>query len=137
MQYLSVNEVLLLHARLIQITGGLPGIRDLGRLEAALARPQATFEGAAHPPDLWTQAAALMNALARNHPFVDGNKRTALAATGIFLALNGHSLEAGNDEAAAFTIRVASGYVALGEIARWSHRNSRAETGRKVRGRAS
>ena len=132
MEYLSVNEVLLLHARLIQFTGGGRGVRDLGRLEAALARPLATFEGAALYPDLWTKAAALMHSLALNHPFVDGNKRTALAATGVFLELNGYVLEASNEGAAAFLIGVASGEADPGEIAAWLHHNTRAGTVRKV-----
>jgi death-on-curing protein len=76
-------EVLLLHARLIQRTGGSSGVRDMGLLGSALARPQATFGHNDLYPDLWSKAAALMPSLIKNHPFVDGNKRTALAATSI------------------------------------------------------
>jgi death-on-curing protein len=88
-EYLTLNEVLVLHARLIQRTGGSRGARDVGLLESALARPRTTFEGSDLYPDLWSKAAALMHSLAQNHPFVDGNKRVALTVTGIFIELNG------------------------------------------------
>lgn len=125
MEYLTAAEVLLLHARLIQRTGGAGGVRDLALLESALARPQATFEGHELYPDLWTKAAALMESLIRDHPFVDGNKRTALAATAIFLELNGHELTATNDQALDFTRRVVRGEMALGEMGAWLKAHSR------------
>ena len=93
-EYLTLNEVLLLHARLIQAAGGSRGQRDLGLLESAVARPQATFAGEDLYPDLWSKAAALMHSLVLNHPFVDGNKRVALTAAGIFLDLNGYRMTA-------------------------------------------
>ena len=78
MKYLTLEKVLLLHARLIQRTGGSGGVHDIDVLDSAMARPQATFEGEELYPDLWHKAAALMHSLVKNHPFVDGNKRTAL-----------------------------------------------------------
>lgn len=119
MEYLTVNEALLLHARLIQSTGGSGGVRDTGLLESALARPQATFDGVDLYPDLWTKAASLMHSLIQNHPFVDGNKRTALAATGIFLELNGFRLTASNEAALSFTRQVTAGRLSLHEMATW------------------
>jgi death-on-curing protein len=74
----TLEEVLLLHARLIQRTGGSGGVHDIDLLDPAMARPRATFEGEELYPDLWHKAAALMHSLVKNHPFVDGNKRTAL-----------------------------------------------------------
>ena len=127
MEYLTLNEVLLLHARLIQRTGGIRGVRDLGLIESALARPQATFEGSDLYPDLWSKASALMHSLAQNHPFVDGNKRTALTATGIFLELSGYRLTASNDEAAAFTLGIAAGKGDVKEIAAWLRTHYRAQ----------
>jgi len=118
-EYLTVNEALLLHARLIQSTGGSGGVRDTGLLESALARPQATFDGVDLYPDLWTKAASLMHSLIQNHPFVDGNKRTALAATGIFLELNGFRLTASNEAALSFTRQVTAGRLSLHEMATW------------------
>jgi len=119
MEYLSVAEIILLHARLIQQTGGSRGIRDVGLLESAVARPQATFERQDLYPDLWTKAAALMESLVQNHPFVDGNKRAGLVATGLFLARNGYTLIADNAQVLAFTMRVATGERDQATMARW------------------
>jgi death-on-curing protein len=123
---LTVEEVLVIHQRLIQRTGGSGGLRDLGLLESAVARPHASFAGEDLYPDLWSKAAALMHSLIKNHPFVDGNKRTAITAAGIFLALNGHALRARNEELAAFTERAATGAAGLAEIATWLQVHSRA-----------
>ena len=119
MEYLTVTEVLLVHARLIQQTGGHRGVRDIGLLESALARPQATFGQNDLYPDLWIKAAVLMHSLLQNHPFIDGNKRVALTATAIFLELNGYMLKAGNPEVLAFTRRVVVGEMELGNVADW------------------
>jgi len=124
-EYLTINEVLLLHARLIQLTAGSRGVRDMGLLESALARPRSSFEGADLYPDLWTKAAALLHSLAQNHPFVDGNKRTALAAAGIFLELNGCALASSNEEAVDFIRRVVIGQMELGDMAAWLQAHSR------------
>lgn len=124
MEYLTPAEVLLLHAWLIERTGGSGGVRDVGLLESALARPQATFGQDDLYPDLWSKAAALMHSLIRNHPFVDGNKRTALAATGIFLELNGYALTASNEAVLEFTRQVAAGGMALAETAAWLEAHS-------------
>ena len=119
MEYLTIEEVILLHSRLIQRTGGAGGVRDLSLLESALARPQASFGGDDLYPDLWSKSAALMHSLSQNHPFVDGNKRTAVAAIGVFLELNGYELTASNEAALAFTRRVATGKMELEDIAAW------------------
>jgi death-on-curing protein len=119
MEYLTIEEVLLLHARLIQRIGGSGGVRDMGLLESALARPQATFDGQDLYPELWHKAAALMHSLVKNHPFIDGRKRTALTATGLFLELNGHMLVASNDEAASLVLEVAKSTLDLEEMLVW------------------
>lgn len=106
MEYLTLTEVLVPHARLIQRTGGSGGVLNMGRLESALARAQATFGDEGLYPDVWVKAAALMHDLLNNHPFVGGNQRTALTATGIFLELNGRFLVARNEEAAESVLRV-------------------------------
>jgi death-on-curing protein len=123
-EYLTINEVLLLQARLIQLTGGGSGVRDTGLLESALARHQAVFDGVDLYPNLWTKAASLMHFLALSHPFVDGNKRTALAAAGIFLELNGFRLTASNDEALEFTRQVTAGRMAVEDMAAWLEAHS-------------
>jgi len=83
-QYLSVDEVLAVHERLIEQFGGTPGIRDTGLLESALFRPQTGYYN-----DLAEMAAALFESLLLNHAFIDGNKRVAFFASDIFLRLNG------------------------------------------------
>ena len=88
--YLTVVEVLAIHADQIERYGGADGVRDRGLLEAALYRPQTGYYA-----DLIEEAAALWESLAQNHPFIDGNKRTAFAVTYTFLAINGGRITAG------------------------------------------
>jgi len=97
--YLTVAEVLAIHADQIERYGGQRGVRDQGLLEAALYRPQTGYYAG-----LIEEAAALWESLARNHPFIDGNKRTAFAATYTFLAINGARLTADAEETYAFVI---------------------------------
>ena len=107
-RFLTVPQILFFHTRLIDETGGSHELRDLGLLEAAQARSQATFAGKLLYPDLFDQAAALMHPLINNHPFLDGNKRTDITAAGLFLQLNGYQLTASNDKLESFTLKVAS-----------------------------
>ena len=86
--YLTVADVLALHAVLVQRYGGATGLRDMGALEAALFRPQTGYY-----QHIVAEAAALMESLAVNHPFVDGNKRIAFAAADVFLRINGWRLQ--------------------------------------------
>jgi death-on-curing protein len=125
MKYLTPEQILFLHARLIDETGGRHGLRELGLLESAAARPRPTFGGEDLYPDLFSQAAALMDSLIRNHPFVDGNKRTGIAAAALFLMANGYRLAAINPELEAFTRRVAEARPDLSEIADWLKAHSR------------
>jgi len=99
--YLTVAEVLAIHADQIERYGGSPGVRDQGLLEAALYRPQT-----GHYADLIEEAAALWESLAQNHSFVDGNKRTAFAATYTFLAINGLHLTADAEKTYVFIDRL-------------------------------
>ncbi|MFW6184841.1 MAG: type II toxin-antitoxin system death-on-curing family toxin [Chloroflexota bacterium] len=122
--FLSVQQVLFIHARVIAETGGEEGIRDLGLLQSAVARPQATFEAAELYPTLFAKAAALMESLARNHPFVDGNKRTAITAAALFLQRNGRRLETTNQELERFALLVADGQMALEAVEVWFRANT-------------
>jgi death-on-curing protein len=119
MTYLTVEQVLFLHARLIEETGGSHGIRDIGLLESAVARPQAAFEGEELYPDLFSKAAALLHSLIRNHPFIDGNKRAGITAAALFLRANGFVLDADNPELETFALRVARRNIGVPEVARW------------------
>lgn len=89
MRYLNVDEVLFIHHYVISQTGGSHGVRDLGLLESAVARPRASYGGADLYEGIFPKAAALFESIARNHPFVDGNKRTAISSTVEFLHANG------------------------------------------------
>lgn len=117
MKYLTASEVAVIHARLIQRTGGSKGIRDIGLLESAVARPQATFDQKELYPTLWEKATALMESLISNHAFVDGNKRVGVVAGGLFLERNGGTITASNEEVVEFTMKIAQGEMGLKEIA--------------------
>jgi death on curing protein len=92
--HLTLLDVLAIHDRMLADFGGAPGVRDAGALESALFRPTTGYYG-----DAVAQAAALLESLLINHPFVDGNKRTAFAAADIFLRLNGYRVVASTDDA--------------------------------------
>jgi death-on-curing protein len=117
--YLTAEQVLFIHARLISETGGMHGVRDLGLLLSAVARPQATFEGQDLYPNLFMKAAALLESLVGNHAFVDGNKRTAITSTGLFLRINGYRLTADNQQLEAFTLQCAQRLISLEQMALW------------------
>lgn len=123
--YLTDEQALFLHSRMVDATGGSHGVRDIGLLASAVARLRAAFSGEDLYPTLPSKAASLFDSLVRNHPFVDGNKRTGLTAVGIFLDLNGRHLTADNDAAKAFTLRVATAHLAVEEIAAWLETHSK------------
>ena len=119
MIHLSPQEILYLHHRLVASTGGTHSVRNVGLLESALAAAQQTFGGQPLHATKWDQAAALMRNLIQNHPFIDGNKRTAVSAAGIFLKMNGPALMAEQQELVAFTLRAAQKEISLEDIAAW------------------
>lgn len=113
--YPTLKEALYLHAKLLEVFGGAQGIRDLGLLESALARPRSGYYRS-----LAQQAAALMQSLTMNHCFVDGNKRVAFALTDIFLRLNGHCLKVSADKGEDFLIKeVIQKKAELPQITEW------------------
>lgn len=107
-RFLTVEEVVRIHAAQVLLFGGLHGIRDMGLLESALNEPQASFGGMLLYEDIAAQAAAYLYHLAKNHPFVDGNKRIALASALLFLELNGTATPWSNDELFELTLQVAT-----------------------------
>lgn len=123
MRYLTLGEVLALHQRILQQTGGGAGLRDLGALEAAIGQPRQSFGGADLYPDLASKAAILAYTLIQNHPFVDGNKRVGHAALEVFLVLNGVELDTTVDDAEATIVAVASGKVGRDEFLSWVRRH--------------
>lgn len=119
MKYLTPEQVLFIHARLITETGGEHGVLDIGLLQSAMARPQATFDGQNLYPELFSKVAALLESLIGNHAFVDGNKRTAITAAGLFLLLNGYRLTANNQELEDFTLQCAQHLISLEQMVCW------------------
>ena len=88
-EYVTTADALFFHQQLIEHYGGAPGIRDAGALESALHRPQTGYYDT-----IIHEAAALLESLVQNHPFIDGNKRTAFAVVDVFLRINGHAITA-------------------------------------------
>ena len=109
MRYLTLIEVLELHRRIIEQSGGAFGVRDFGLLESAIAQPRMTFGGEELYSSLIEKSAALGFSIIMNHPFVDGNKRTGHAAVETFLVLNGREISASVDEQECVVLAIASG----------------------------
>ena len=108
-----------LHALQLRRYGGAPGLRDRGGLEAAIARPQATFGGEDLYPDLPAKAAALMHSLVMNHAFVDGNKRVGAHAALLFLRANDVEFAIAPAELTEMTLSVARGEASAEALAIW------------------
>ena len=120
--YIRVEDILAIHADQIERYGGAEGIRDPGLLEAALFRPQTGYY-----PTLIDEAAALWESLSQSHPFVDGNKRTAFAATYVFLAINGLDIIATDDEAQDFVLELyATSSITFDNLRAWLSENIKA-----------
>lgn len=116
---ISVKETEHLHAILIRNFGGTDGIRDKPALESALSRPFQTFDGTELYPTPVEKAAALIESILNNHPFVDGNKRTGYTLLRLFLMNNGLDLRASQEEKYEFVIGIASGQKRYEEILMW------------------
>jgi len=126
MIYPSVDDALRIHEILLQATGGAAGLRDLGL--SALARPATAYAGIELYPTLWDKAGASAHGIAQNHPFVDGNKRTAMVVGVTFLVMNGYWLEVSQDEFEAVGLAVAEGKLGPSDLTAWFAQNSRPDT---------
>jgi death-on-curing protein len=122
-EWLELDIVLDFHAEQLALFGGPDGIRDLGLLESALARPINKF--AYGETSFAALAAAYGFGIAQNHPFIDGNKRTALVSVIVFLGLNGLWLDAPKDEMTAVILSLAAGEIAEDLLARWIAEHTR------------
>jgi len=116
--FLTLDDVLDLHALQLEKYRGAEGVRDLGLLESAIAQPQATFDGEYVHDDHFLMAAAYLFHIVRNHPFMDGNKRTGLMAALVFLDLNGIVLDRSSDELYNLTMAVAEGRMSKQRVAK-------------------
>ncbi len=121
-KWISKQAVFALHERLLADHGGAPGLLDEGSLDAALASPKNHFEY--EQADTFQLAAAYAYAITQNHPFIDGNKRVALTAAGVFLELNGHRLDAPEAEAVAATTALSTRQLDEHGFAEWLRASS-------------
>lgn len=134
--FLTVEDLLQLHSEQITAFGGEGGLRDLALLESACAQPQATFDDHYLHESLFAMAAAYLFHVAKNHAFVDGNKRTALAASLVFLRINGVAITKSTDDLCALTLRVTEGTAEKEAIAGELERLAFEETGEPVEAKA-
>jgi len=116
-RFLTLEDILFLHEDRIARYGGTLGVRDIGLLQSALGMPSVTFSGALLHESMPHMAAAYLFHIAMNHPFLDGNERTALAAAIAFLGVNGWSLDADPDELTETVLGVAAGTISKAALA--------------------
>lgn len=125
MKYVTFEEILAIHHYILQEIGGSLGIRDLNLLQSAVARPRASFGGKDLYPSIWLKVATLIQSLILNHPFVDGNKRTAFAAGVRFLKINRVRFRADHKAIVDFTLGIEKKRHNLEEIAAWLKKHSK------------
>lgn len=131
MKYLSVADVIFIHDDMIAKYGGSPGIRDMGLLESAVHRSRASFGGQDLYPTVFEKTAALFHSILLNHPFFDGNKRTAITSAAFFLENNGYTFKASVEGVIAFPLFVEETRTGILEIAHWFKGNAHKRKRRK------
>lgn len=119
MPLISKEDVLFLHNAVLEKDGGMPGLRDHGLLECALAQPDMTFDSQELFPSLIDKVAAIGHSLICNHPFVDGNKRVGLTVMLVVLKLHQVHFNCSDDEVVETILRVAEGRISRSELAEW------------------
>jgi death-on-curing protein len=119
--WVSIDDVLAFHTLLLSRFGGIDGVRDKGLLESALHRPQQLFHY--QSPSIFDLAAVYAHGLVKNHPFLDGNKRTGFTVAGLFLEFNGWFLHAPETEAVLQTVALAAGGISAEDFAMWLEAN--------------
>jgi len=123
--FLSIDNILSIHARMIDEFGGLSGVADQGLLESAVAMPSAGFAGEFLHKNLPAMAAAYLFHICKNHPFFDGNKRVAVVASEIFLNINGMQLDVDNEELKQLCLGVAAGEISKDETVAFFEKHAR------------
>lgn len=126
-QYLPAEEILLMHAQLVEATGGGHGVRDLNLFLTIVAKPEQSFGGKERFPTVWEKAAVLFDGFARHQVFTDGNKRTGAAAAARFLHVNGYALNASNEELEQLALDIAAKKIGIKKVARQLQRLSTAQ----------
>jgi len=123
--YVGIEEVYVIHEKMIEIGKGRKGIRDFTLLHSAVERPKATFAARELYPTLWLKTAALVHSLIKNHPFNDGNKRTGYFSAMRFLKINGYDLSAKQKELVNFALAIDIKNLSLPQIAQWLKKHSK------------
>jgi len=124
-KYLTLEQILLIHEFQIETYGGSHGLRDMTLLESAVFRPQTTFGGIDLYPTIFNKASALIHSLLLNHPFIDGNKRTAIASALIFLELNNYSFISLQNEIVTTALNIANKKWSINKISSWLKKYSK------------
>lgn len=124
MKYLTIEEVLAIHLQMVNIFGGSHGIRDFGLLHSAISRSQASFAGKDLYPTVFDKTATILHSLLLNHPFLDGNKRTAYTSCARFLFNNGYKLVASHKKIVSFTMNIENKKPSLESISTWLKKHS-------------
>ena len=123
--YITIDEVVAIHTKMIELYGGRMPIHDLTLLHSAVERPKVTFAGRDLYPDLFSKAAALIQSLILNHPFDDGNNRTSISSCARFLRLNNYKLVLDEKESIQFTLDIDSHKLSFQDTAVWLKNHSR------------
>ncbi|MBP9798221.1 type II toxin-antitoxin system death-on-curing family toxin [Candidatus Woesebacteria bacterium] len=119
LEFLLIEEVVIIHEKMIEVGGGSSGIRDIELLHSAIERAKATFGGKYLYNSIFDMAAALLQSLVKNHPFIDGNKRTAFFSMLRFLQKNSLELNVDNDEIVDFMVKVDTENLSIAAISKW------------------
>jgi death-on-curing protein len=125
LNYLSAEEILRLHFQLIEDYGGSHGVRDESRLKSIIVAPKQHVFGQEQYPTLYEKAAVYLRNIIGDHPFIDGNKRTALTVCGVFLGRNRLVLVAEPKDLESFMVRIATDHLSIEAIAEWLWANSK------------
>lgn len=124
-KYLDIAEVYNIHERMLKVGGGRSGIKDFTLIHSAVERPKASFGGKMLYPNIWLQAAALIQSLIKNHPFEDGNKRTGFFSTLRFLNINGYDIKVTKKDIVSFALDVDVKKLSLNQIAFWFKKHAK------------
>jgi len=125
MNYLTEQEILVIHSEIIDITGGSHGVRDIGLLISITNKPKMKFGGKVLYKTIFDKAATYLESLINFHVFIDGNKRTAITATARFLHKNGYELKVKNKKMELFVLSIIKKKPELNEISKWIKKNSK------------
>ena len=125
MKYLSIEEIVAIHYQVVNIYGGSQGVRDFGLLHSAVERPKASFGGNDLYDSIYAKAAALLHSLVMNHPFVDGNKRTAFVSVARFLAINNVLMTSDKEKVIQLILKIEKEKLSIKDISLWLQENSK------------